>query len=231
MGIKERIRLSVLVLASFSIINILFVFYQVDRMHSDARVVNFTGIVRGITQRLVKLELTGKPSDELINRIDGLVRGLLNGNAEMRLPPATDPAYHSRMQEVASSWQLLRSLIIQARKKPELREDILRQSERFWETTNNAVFAAEKFSARKHTNLKVVLVVLLVMNLLVLTLLWIFSKKHLSEPLKEIAEKVNEVFRGNLNVRFGYSKKDEIGLIADNMNKLIKYLKAHDMTV
>ena len=36
----------------------------------DARIINYSGLVRGATQRLVKEEMNSKPDDELIVRLD-----------------------------------------------------------------------------------------------------------------------------------------------------------------
>ena len=41
-------------------------------MQGNARVVNYTGIVRGATQRLVKQEINGISNDALIRRLDGI---------------------------------------------------------------------------------------------------------------------------------------------------------------
>ena len=42
----------------------------------DARIINYSGLVRGATQRLVKEEMTGRPDDELNTRLDGIIYDL-----------------------------------------------------------------------------------------------------------------------------------------------------------
>lgn len=48
------------------------VFHSVYSTQSYGRLINYVGIVRGATQRLVKLELNNEPSDELITYLDDI---------------------------------------------------------------------------------------------------------------------------------------------------------------
>lgn len=56
-SIVGQLRVIVAVLSVFAAFNLLTIYRQTDGMIGDSRVVNFTGIVRGKTQRLVKLGL------------------------------------------------------------------------------------------------------------------------------------------------------------------------------
>lgn len=42
---------------------------SIDVMQGDGKVINYAGTVRGGTQRLVKLELSNKQSDKLVEKI------------------------------------------------------------------------------------------------------------------------------------------------------------------
>lgn len=46
----------------------------IGKLQGTARVINYTGLVRGATQREVKLEITGNPNDELIDYLDGILK-------------------------------------------------------------------------------------------------------------------------------------------------------------
>ncbi len=142
------------------------VFYMLDRMADDGRVVNFTGIVRGGSQRLTKLDLAGKANDKLMTRLDAIVRGLVSGDAELKLPPATDREFITRMSEVARDWSNLRKLLLEARSQPTLRPEIMPLSEKFFETTDKAVNSAEQFATAKVRQLKTAQWALLGLNLL-----------------------------------------------------------------
>ena len=111
----------------------------------EARVINQTGVVRGGTQRTVKLELVNKPDRELIDGLDNLIVGLLNGSEELELSKATDPEYIAVMQEVQSQWNKVKNLLQQVRSDPNdnNRQLLLQESEKLFELTNEAVNTAE----------------------------------------------------------------------------------------
>lgn len=51
----------------------------VSRIQGTARVVNYAGLVRGKTQRIIKLEDAGQPQDGMIADIDAFIEGLRRG--------------------------------------------------------------------------------------------------------------------------------------------------------
>lgn len=51
----------------------------VSHMQGTARVVNYAGLVRGTTQRMVKLEMAGEPQDEMRREIEAYIRGFERG--------------------------------------------------------------------------------------------------------------------------------------------------------
>ena len=48
------------------IVLIICMMIQINRLQGTARVLNYAGLVRGATQREVKLEITGEQNEELI---------------------------------------------------------------------------------------------------------------------------------------------------------------------
>lgn len=59
---------------------------------TNGRLINYVGIVRGATQRLVKLELAGEPNDTVIGSLDSILAELQGGTARYGLPVPDDPA-------------------------------------------------------------------------------------------------------------------------------------------
>lgn len=51
---------------------------------SYSQLINYVGIVRGATQRLVKLELVQQPNDGLITYLDGILTELNGGGGALR---------------------------------------------------------------------------------------------------------------------------------------------------
>ena len=61
-----------LILVCF-IINMMII---VSGIQGTARVVNYAGLVRGKTQRIVKLEISGQPEDEMLDEVESFISGL-----------------------------------------------------------------------------------------------------------------------------------------------------------
>ena len=58
------------------VVLIIYMMIQISRLQGTARVINYAGLVRGATQREVKLEITGNQDEELINYLDDILSGL-----------------------------------------------------------------------------------------------------------------------------------------------------------
>ncbi len=147
MKIRTQLTLGVLGIAILAIANLGISFDK--SAENDFKVVNQSGVVRGGTQRAIKLELSNSPNEQLIGKLNNLIDGLLSGSEELGLPQATDPKYIARMQEAQAQWELSQKLIQQVRAKPTEanRAELLKESEKLFELTNAAVGAAEEYSA------------------------------------------------------------------------------------
>lgn len=174
MKITTQLRATVIGFFIFGVSNIVSVY--INTAGNDGRVVNYAGLVRGGTQRLVKLEMAGKTSDKLILKLDKLVNGLINGDKELGLLPATDRVFISKMREVEGAWKNLKDVITRSRKETEYRNDILTLSEEYFDLTNKAVFAAEEFSQEKAQRLKVIQIIVFGISLIILTSIWIIAR-------------------------------------------------------
>ena len=64
---------------------------------TNGRLINYVGIVRGASQRLIKLEISDQPSDEMIEYLDGILSELQGGEAVYGLPDPGDPAYQMEL--------------------------------------------------------------------------------------------------------------------------------------
>ena len=100
-------------------------------LQGNARVVNYVGIVRGATQKLIKEEIMGwhlsrsdtsleetpewYPNDALVSRLDSIVDELLTGEGAHRLVVLQDEVYLSNVRMVQAHWAALKELIAEAR--------------------------------------------------------------------------------------------------------------------
>jgi diguanylate cyclase (GGDEF)-like protein len=141
--------------AGFAIIG-LFIFISVISLTSirmldgNGRIINFTGILRGASQKLIKEELMGYPNEELIRYLDEILRSLLEGNDELGLVVLRDRAYRTNMGEVRQHWETLKGEIRNLRAGTAgSREILFHSSQNYFDLVNRAVFSAEAFSSGK----------------------------------------------------------------------------------
>ncbi len=72
----------------------------VSSIQGTARIVNYAGLVRGKTQRIVKFEISGKQEDDMIQEIESFIDGLRNGNKELNLVRLEDSDFQTKMEEL-----------------------------------------------------------------------------------------------------------------------------------
>lgn len=195
---KTTTQLTVAAVALFtcSFINVASVYYLIDRMSDDGRVVNHAGIIRGATQRLVKLELADSEEDDLINEIERIIQGLIEGDRDLRLPPATDPNFLEKMQAVQTGWFTLKATIQEHRNTPNGGEILLQKSELFFDLSNAAVFAAEDFSKGKVQFTQVSQITLFLLNFAVLVgICWVTYtlQSQIKKAIMAIASSSTEI--------------------------------------
>jgi methyl-accepting chemotaxis protein len=166
-------------LVIFTVANTAAIFLSETK--SDSTVINQAGLVRGGTQRLVKMELTEQPNDKLIAALSKKVSGLIKGNAELGLPPATDADFLAKMQQVELAWENLQDSIVQTRRDPTARPELFKLSEDYFKLTDAAVLAAEHASQAKAVRLRVIEVFVVLVNVLILIVLWRISRRMTQE--------------------------------------------------
>ena len=137
----------------------------------EAKVINLSGVVRGATQRAVKLEIVQKSDDKLIAYIDGLIDSLINGNEELGLSAATDLEYITRMEAAKVQWGKVKGLIQQVRSNstPAINNALLIESETLFELTNAAVGAAEESAAASVRQLRTIQLFVALLNFIIVT--------------------------------------------------------------
>ena len=168
MRISNQLKFTIAGLALFTVGITLFENFRTHQGALDGIVVNQSGIVRGATQRLVKLETNGQPDDALIQKLDQLINSLINGDKELNLPKATDATFLAHLREVESAWQALKVTIVQHRQNPNLKAKLIEDSEAYFTLTNDAVFAAEHLATSHISEVGLTQWVFLVLDLAVL---------------------------------------------------------------
>ena len=63
-----RRKLFLIVLTTSLLLSSIISIHLIHNLQVNARVIHYTGVVRGATQRLIKQELSNKPNDKLVKK-------------------------------------------------------------------------------------------------------------------------------------------------------------------
>lgn len=141
--------LPVVLVGLFALISMIS-FISIKHLQGNARVINYTGIVRGATQRLVKQELNHIQNDDLIQYLDGLLLELSDGDGDNGLIALPDPSYRELLYEMRRSWGELKTEIAKVRSNEENNE-LYNLSEQYFVLADQTVSAAEVYAERNVT--------------------------------------------------------------------------------
>lgn len=154
--------------------------HTILRSQANGRLINYVGIVRGATQRLVKLELAGRESNELIQYLDEILDNLNTGEGQYDLPIPDDTAYQEKLATLNQTWTRIKEQIAAYRDGTGDKSTLLVVSEEYFEQANDTVFAAEAYSVHETRVLFTVCMVMLgIMLLTWLVILLAFLNKML----------------------------------------------------
>lgn len=190
---KQGWKLLIMTMLSVSIALIFLLVSSVTQIQGNARVINYAGIVRGATQRLVKLEMAGHPDDNLITQLDQILYELQNGGKEYNLTVLQDSDYQTKLLALAEEWVLLKEDIYNMRKADADHSTILERSEKYFFMADETVTAAEHYSdglAAKLSNIKFILISDIIIIIFVLCV-QIFLALRLSRINRELKSNAN----------------------------------------
>ncbi len=165
------LRAAMMVLTTILIVLFFAIMSMVGKIQGTARVINYAGLVRGGTQQMVKLEISGTPQDKMYQTTSSYIEGLRNGSDELNFIRLDDQKFQSKMDELAGYFEELRDEILLVREKGYENTDIIEKSEHFFQICDEAVGLSEEYSQRKATALdyleKVVIVDILGLVLII----------------------------------------------------------------
>ena len=104
----------------------------VGKIQGTARVVNYAGLVRGTTQRIVKLENMQSPQDEMLEEVESIIIGLRYGSDDLNLVRLDDSAFQDKMQELEDYFETLKVEIQLVRENGYGNTQIIDMSEQFF---------------------------------------------------------------------------------------------------
>ena len=160
-----------------------------------SRVINYAGIVRGATQRLVKLEISNNPNDELKDYISDIINQLqTDEQGSHNLIKIHDDDFQQSLSELELIWEDLILEIDKTRLVGYEQTDIINISEKHFKLADDSVSFAESFS---DSLLKIYSIAKNVMILstisLVATLILLWKKLRLSNKELERVELISHI--------------------------------------
>ncbi len=147
-SLKKFNLLYIIVLFSFFLlVQNFMILGAVREMSGDARVVNYSGLVRGATQRLVKLELSHHPNDELMARLEEYLYGLAGHDNDYDIVYMDYEPFQASIDDLLVIWDALKASIHGYRTGVTSGEELLDVSEQHFakadEATHNAEYGSE----------------------------------------------------------------------------------------
>ncbi len=124
----------------------LFSVVSIHKIQNQARVINYAGVVRGATQKLVKEELNGHPNDELVEMLDGLLTELQTGEGGYGLHRLDSQAFQALLDEMQGAWAEMKEEILRVRGGGAA-DTLFDMSEDYFALADDMVHAAENATA------------------------------------------------------------------------------------
>lgn len=153
--------------------------------------VNYVGIVRGASQKLVKQEISGRSDDELLLYVDEIVKELQGGEGRYGLVRVDFDQYNDNLKRLDRQWELVKLQIFNVRQGNGI-EGILDSSEELFVVANDTVFSIEAYSRRQATRLMVFIACNMVVCLTLFVIVVVYYVKQyfiMKRHTEELAEK------------------------------------------
>ncbi len=229
MKIISQIRVSLAVLLVFALMSAMSVFFQLGRMGHDGMVVDYAGRQRALSQRiaaLTSLKYQGVTTETEINesvaKLDRIIKGLINGDAGFMLPKAADIKFLDKMKEIENIWAKYKITVKKAADGENVLNDLYADSQNLLKASEASVVIATEMVERNISTLKIIQIIIFVSNLILLAVILMKSNAKIAKPLTDLTDSVKHVATGDMRININYRSKDEIGALAQDMNKMVQ---------
>ncbi len=240
-GIKGKFGGAVLGLAAVVLILVGMVFYVLNQQASDGVIINVAGAQRMLSQKMTKealivaadisAEAMKKRLAKTAARFDRALKGLIDGDAELGLPPTKDGAIRAQLAKVAGLWRPFRAkveAVVKASDKAAVQsalDFLLANNLTLLKEMNRAVKMYEAKSLRGVVVLKAILLIGLGVSLVVCLLFWLGLQRGIVKPILDISQVLGRVAQGDLTSHVELKKGgDEIRSAGEQLNLTIANL-------
>jgi methyl-accepting chemotaxis protein len=143
----------------------------------NVEVGNQIGLLRGSSQRSVKLELAGKKSDQMIENIELSIQKIRKHKKQIYLYSKMQIFYQSRIDVIDKEWKILKQLIQKSRKDSRFKPLLFSQSEAFWELCDRMALEAQELSRQNVYKIIGIELILIVANAVSLFIFYVKGEK------------------------------------------------------
>lgn len=191
-----------------------------EKLQGNARIINYTGIIRGGTQKLIKQELMHVPNDALIADLDNSLQGLLHGDKEKDLTFLDDREYQSILREMEKEWVNIKEEIVRFRNGAGS-DRLYELSEHYFTLADEAVHAAEVYTENNiQRSIRLVTIVICVFIIIVIvSIIFIYKlekrKKRMMAIEAENRKKNEELARKSQQMLMPINEMTEILYLSD----------------
>lgn len=228
MKIKTTLTFSLLFIAAFFAINNIVLISKMKTTTNDAKFVDKSGVVRGCSQRLTKMEIAGKPSDNLVDIVNGALLFLEKGDAKQGVSKKTDAHYQSYIAELKSAVKIFQNDIYAYRKNEVSKETLITESEQLWDITNKITHDISVQSAKQHVSIIRLAFISASLFFILCINVFLFLRKAIFNPIAILKNALQNMgsHKGDIKQRIIVSSHDEIAELADFFNQAQEKLSA-----
>lgn len=211
------------ILVAVSLISVM----KISDIRDYGKLINYVGIVRGASQRAVKLEMNGRPADDLIQYIDSILNELITGEGQFGLVSAGTEEYAEDLLMLEEQWNTVKKDIAGVRDGyPD--GALLDSSEKLFGIANQTVFSIEEFSTESAKRITGLIILASAFCGIVTAVASYYSikrmleLKHTNKELEGLAGR--DELTGAFNMEKFYSEADRIMKREKDNNFAILYL-------
>lgn len=151
------------------LVAILVLFVLLWQNAGDARIINYSGIVRGATQKLVKEEMNGQPDDELMIKLDKIIDNLQTGKGDFHLVQSKNRDFQDQLAGLKLVWEQIKDEIYLVRSGEATDSHLYELSQQHFELADSLVLCAEYNSDGKLIRFSIVYGLSLILSVTVFT--------------------------------------------------------------
>lgn len=122
--------------------------FSIDLLKNDSKTVNYAGILRGGTQRLIKQELQNRPNQQLINELDKIIYDMKINSKDNHFTIKEEAKLQNLLSDVELKWIKMKDEIYKFRISGDSQK-LYELSEEYYKLTNSFVFEIQEYVENK----------------------------------------------------------------------------------